>query len=54
MSKMKKIENGDTKTDGGDVWPSHERILDFITVVAGSYLCYEKASQSHFETQVGT
>ena len=52
MGKIKRIENGNVKTQEGDVWPPQEEILDFIIVVAGAYSRYGIPSQSHFKTQV--
>ena len=52
MGKIKRIENGNVKTQEGDVWPPQEEILDFIIVVAGAYSRYGIPPQSHFKTQV--
>ena len=52
LGKIKRIENGNVKTQEGDVWPPQEEILDFIIVVAGAYSRYGIPSQSHFKTQV--
>ena len=51
FSWIKDIENGHTKAKG-KVWPEDKEILDFITVVAGSYFRYEKDSPTEFEIQV--
>ena len=52
FTNIKNIENGHRKSIDGKVWPSDKEILDFIKVVAGSYLLYEKTSESDFEIQV--
>ena len=48
FSLIKDIENGHR----GKKWPADKKILDFISVVAGSYLRNEKNTPPEFKIQV--